>query len=117
MNNQSTEQFEDFLKTSLKTADLPGLTPDAEFLAKLHHELDRIQSRTKFRQLWLNGVSKGLVAAAVGLILLVGLNILPPLFVNASLSGSNLIREKIVQTTLRQHLLWQHLITSVTKLK
>jgi hypothetical protein len=118
MKNLPCVSFEKKMITSLKISDLTGLSSDAEFLRQLNQNLSHSQQpQPTFYQIWFNGVFNGLAAAAVGVILLIGLNILPSLFVNASVVGTGLIEEKIVYATLNQRILWQQMVLGLEKFK
>ena len=116
MPNMPRDSFEKKVRTSLKISDVTGFSADGEFLRVLHQNLSRLPAPEPiFYQIWFNGVFNGLAAAAVGVILLIGLNVLPPVLVNASVTGTGLIQEQIVRVTLDQHILWQQMVTSLAK--
>jgi hypothetical protein len=118
MWNSPLDNFERKVVASLNIDKLSGLSSDVEFLRKLDHGLSPLrQSRPAFYQTWFNGVSHGLAAASVGIILLTSLHILPPLLINASLAGTGMIQERIVRMTLDQSVLWQKIAINIEKLK
>jgi hypothetical protein len=116
MQNLPLDSFEKKVLTSLKINDVTGFSADAEFLRILNQNLSRLQpSEPTFYQIWFNGVFNGLAAAAVGVIILIGLNVLPPVFVNASVTGTGMIQQQIVRVTLDQRILWQQMVTNLAK--
>jgi hypothetical protein len=118
MENLPCDSFEKKVVASLKIFDLTGLSSDAEFLRQLNHNLSHSQQpQPTFYQIWFNGVFNGLAAAAVGVVILVGLNVLPPLLVDASVTGTGLIQEKIVRATIDQRILWQQMVIGLEKFK
>lgn len=118
MRNLPLDRFENTVIESLKISDLTGLSSDDEFLRQLNQNLSHSpQPEPVFYQIWFNGVFNGLAAAAIGVILLFGLNVLPPILVNASLTGTELIEAKIVHLTLDQHALWQQIVLGFEQLK
>ena len=117
MKNWPADHFEKLVGESLKITDSPGMTSDDEFLEKLNQKLNNTQPKTRSLLTWLNGISNGLVAAAIGLVLLYGLNVLPPFLVNASLTGSGFIQQSIIQASVNQHVLWQQLTMDLEKFK
>jgi hypothetical protein len=116
MPNMPRDSFEKKVLTSLQISDVTGFSADGEFLRVLHQNLSRLPApEPTFHQIWFNGVFNGLAAAAIGIILLIGLNVLPPVLVNASVTGSGLIQEQIIQITVDQHILWQQMVTCLAK--
>jgi hypothetical protein len=112
MQNLPLNSFEKKVIASLKIDDKTGFSADADFLRKLNQNLSCLQPSTPtFYQIWFNGVFNGLAAAAIGVILLIGLNVLPPYFVNVSITGTELIKDQIVHVTLDQRMLWQQMAT------
>jgi hypothetical protein len=112
MRNLSPVDFEKKLHTSLKVDDLTGLTPDAEFLKKLNQSLTPLrqeQREPSFYRIWLSGIFNGLAAVASGIILFIGLQILPPFLVTATINGTGLIQAKIVSATVDQSILWRQI--------
>lgn len=111
MKNTPYDPFEKAVFESLQLDNLPELSSDTNFLYRLNRNLANAgNQKIPFYRVWFNGVCNGLAAAAVGVLILVSLNILPPLLVNASITGTGLIREKIVQTSLEQRIFWQQMV-------
>ncbi|HEX7714018.1 MAG TPA: hypothetical protein VF531_08325 [Bacillota bacterium] len=93
--------------------DLPEYPSDADFLRDLQRRLSQQQSVLSYDQVWFSGILRGMAATAVGVVLFVGLNTLPPIFINASITGSGMLREKLVSISAGQHVLVQRLITRI----
>lgn len=88
---------------------------DAEFLQCLNRGLNetvkpKVQTKPKLVDIWFTGVWNGVAAAAVGLVIFVGLNVLPPFFVKASVAGADLVQEKIIDVSVQQHVIWQQIL-------
>jgi hypothetical protein len=105
MKKLPPSDFEKMVAEALKIESLPGGSSDREFLAGLNRRLAPVVPVPhRVWQIWSTGVWNGVAAVALGMTLLVGLNILPPFLVKVSVGGAGLIREKIVTATLQQQL-------------
>ncbi len=117
MKNWPSAEFEKIIAESLKVEKLPELSTDEDFLRKLNFRLNNSEAtKQSLFQIWLNGISEGLVAAAIGVILFIGLSQLPNLLVNMSVNGAGLVQEKIVQVTVEQQILWQQFVCNLKKI-
>lgn len=109
--------FEKLLAESLKIdvgADSgPRFSSDVVFLAGLNERLAKRTVQPKASPIWINGILGGMAAAAAGLILFAGLNILPPFFYRASVTGAGLVREKILDASVQQEIAWQQLMVAI----
>jgi hypothetical protein len=113
-NKTSISTIEELIADSLGPGALPDFSADQEFLNSLHSRLNRIPiPGVKTGWTWFNGICQGAVAAAFGLILFTGLNILPSIFVNTSVTGAGFAREKVVEVTLRSRAIWQQFILNL----
>lgn len=93
--------------------DLPGYPSNNDFLRDFHRRIAQLSSGPTFEQVWFSGILRGMAAFAFGIVLFVGLNTLPPIFINASITGSGLLKEKLVSISAGQHVLVQRLITHI----
>lgn len=93
--------------------DLPGYPSDTDFLSDLNRRIAQLQSGPTCEQVWFSGILRGVAAFAFGVVLFVGLNTLPQIFINASITGSGLLKEKLVSISAGQHVLVQKLITRI----
>ena len=110
--------FDKKLQSCLEINNLKGLSTDQEFLQKLNQNLssmDRISTTINWS--WVNGICRGLAAASIGVILFIGLQVLSPILLSASLSGTELIKTKIADVTLNHTLWWQKIGMDLGKLK
>lgn len=114
MKHQSPVDFETLLADSLQTAGLEdgGLpfSSDAAFLEMLNQRLDQVTAPADVTPFWIRGIWRGVAAAAAGVILFAGLNIIPPLLFRASLSGAGMVREKIIAASVQQEIAWQQFV-------
>jgi hypothetical protein len=112
-------EFEKLVAASLKLNNFPGISSDEEFLMKLNQRLKRAPNahtraaKPKFQNIWATGVWNGVRAMAMGIVLLAGLDIMPPLFVNASMVGAGFVQEKIVQISINQQIRWQQFLMNL----
>ncbi len=119
-NWQPDDDLETKITTLLKFDPLNEISSDSEFIQKLNQKLlllELPQSDHLFRRIWFNGICNGLAAAALGVIIFISLQVLPPLLMEASLTGTELIQSKIVGATLNQNVLWKKLIMDLQQLK
>lgn len=117
MRLQSPDDFDALLAESLQTdgtADcrLP-LSSDAEFLEQLQQRLAETAVTPRVSPFWIHGVYRGIAAAAAGIVLFAGLNIIPPLLFRASLNGVGMVREKIIVASVQQEIVWQQFVAAL----
>ena len=119
-NWQPDDDLETKITALLKFDPLNEISSDSEFIQKLNQKLlllEQPQSDHLFRRIWFNGICNGLAAAALGVIIFISLQVLPPLLMEASLTGTELIQSKIVGATLNQNVLWKKFIMDLQQLK
>ena len=107
---QPDGDLETKISTLLQINQCDGLSSDTEFLQKLNRNLsllEQSQSSPVPHRIWFNGLCNGLAAAVLGVIIFVGLQVLPQWLVNTSLAGTGLMKGKIIETALHQNVLWQ----------
>ena len=113
------DEFEKTVSSALKLNNFSGLTSDEEFLTKLNQRLKYVPdpvadiAKLKPQRLWVSGICNGVVAMALGVVLLTGLEIMPPLFVDASMAGADFVQEKIVQISMHQQIRWQQFLINL----
>lgn len=112
--NRNTGIFEQIIAGSLGPESLPRFSPDEEFLNSLQQKLNQpVPYRIPPYRIWIDGLSRGAVAAACGFILFTSLNILPSILVNSTVTGAYMARQNIVELSWRGRVLWQQLVVSV----
>ncbi len=119
-NWQPDDELETKITTLLKFDQFNQLSSDSEFIQRLNQNLlslEQFQLRSRFYRIWFNGVCNGLAATALGVIIFISLQILPSMLMDASLTGTELIRSKIIGATFNQNILWQKLIMNLQQLK
>ncbi len=110
-DNEELTAFEKLIADSLGPGSLPDFSPDDRFLNSLNRKLNQLSSPASGgSRTWLNGIYQGAAAAAFGFILFTALNVLPPVFVNTSVTGAGIAQKTVVEATLRSRILWQQFI-------
>ena len=109
--NRNTAKLEQIIAASLGPESLPRFSPDEEFLNSLQRKLhEPLPSRFPRYRIWLDGLSRGAVAAACGFILFTSLNILPSILVNSTVTGACLAGQNMVELSWRGRILWQQFV-------
>lgn len=112
--NQNNDIFEQIIAGSLGPESLPRFSPDEEFLDSLRQKLNEpVPSRIPTCRIWIDGLSRGAVAAACGFILFASLNILPSILVNSTVTGACRARQNMVEFSWRGRVLWQQFVISM----
>ncbi len=115
MKKYSPNEFESLLTSALKEEEIPELISDDAFLAALNMKLNQIitpKPRAPY-QIWLSGLTHGMTAAAAGIILIVGLNTVPPLLVRASVSNAGLVQKQVINVRMQQQIFWQKILINL----
>jgi len=115
MKNYSPNEFESFLTTTFKEDEIPELISDEAFLQALNTKLNQMitpNPRSPY-QIWFSGLTHGMTAAAAGIILIVGLNTIPPLLVRASVSNVGLVQKQVINARMQQQIFWQKLLVNL----
>jgi hypothetical protein len=113
-DNRNAGAFEQVIADALGPGSLPRFSTDEEFINSLWRNLnDTSPPRLPSYRIWMNGLSRGAVAAACGFILFTSLNILPSILVNTSVTGACLAQRNIVEFTWRSRIFWQQLVVNL----
>lgn len=113
-DNRLNGFFEKAIADSLGPGSLPRFSPDEEFLNSLQQKLNiPAPSRLSSYRIWIDGLSRGAVAAACGFILFTSLNILPSFLVNSTVTGAYYAQQNMVELSWRGRVWWQQIVISV----
>jgi hypothetical protein len=113
-DNRTNGVFEQIIADSLGPGSLPRFATDEDFINSLQRKLnDRVQPRLPSYRIWIDGLSRGVVAAACGFILFTSLNILPSFLVNTSVTGACLAQQNIVELSWRSRVLLQQFVVDL----
>lgn len=113
-NNRNTGVFEQIIADSLGPGSLPRFSTDEEFINSLQRNLNNTTPpRLPSYRIWIDGLTRGAVAAACGFILFTSLNILPPILVNTSVTGAYLAQQNIAEFSWRSRVLWQQFVVGL----
>jgi hypothetical protein len=113
-NNQNNTGLEPIIADAIGPDSLPCFSADDAFLQSLQRKLNNmVPPRSPSYRLWIDGLSRGAVAAACGFILFTSLNILPSILVNSTVTGACLAQQNIVELSWRSRVLWQQFVVSL----
>lgn len=113
-DNRNTGVLEQIIADSLGPGSLPRFSTDEEFITSLQRKLNNtVPLRLPSYRMWIDGLTRGAVAAACGFILFTSLNILPSILVNTSVTGACLAQQNMVELSWRSRVLWQQFVISV----
>lgn len=110
MRPPPSRDFEKTLTEALKIETFRHFSTDQEFLNRLNQRLQPVSMPTRGRIVWMAGFWNGVAAAAFGMILLVGLNILPPFLISASINGTGYLGDQIVRISVNERLWLEQLL-------